>query len=124
MKTLRKQIQDIRQAFNLDRLIEAEILLFLAENPEGAETTDIAQALACPHSTAFAMLRRFKDECLVDQHGTRPRPSTWILTQNGRNLLSNHLPRPASADSGENPPPVSHQSYGVVTTGGATISEP
>ena len=118
MKTLRIQIHHFRRA-GIASLHDLEILLVLHDDGECC-TNEVSDCTAIPLTTAYSTLRRLADASLVEQHGTRPRPSTWILTQNGRNLLSNHRPRPASAETGENPPPVSHQLDGVVTTGGAT----
>jgi len=120
MKTLRQQIHHFRRA-GISSLHDLEILLVIEERGQ-CSTNEVTDCTAIPLTTAYSTLRRLAEALLVKQHGTRPNPSTWILTQNGRNLLSNHLPRPASAEIGENPPPVSLSLDGVMTAGGETAN--
>jgi DNA-binding MarR family transcriptional regulator len=68
-------------------LAELAVLIALSENDEPMSTVDIHLRANMPHGTAFAILRRLEGHSLVEHHGSRPKPSKWILTQSGREFV-------------------------------------
>jgi len=117
-------IQSLRTALRITTIAEMQIALILASRPNGIETQELIGMANCASSSAFKYLKRMQAFGFVIQEGRQPNAFRWVLTPLGQSTIAgafNKLPRPASVESGENPPPVSHQPDGVVTTGGATI---
>jgi predicted transcriptional regulator len=83
---MQAKIERFRRA-GIYTMTEAAILLELADATAPMDTTLLSIRTNTPHSTAFDVLRRLEHAGLVEHRGTRPKPSEWILTRNGKELM-------------------------------------
>jgi hypothetical protein len=83
-------LQKYRNA-GVTTILEVQIIEIIAyyqsQIAVGPRTLEVADCAWCPLNTAYSALRRLCSLSLVEQRNTRPRPSEWILTQKGRDLI-------------------------------------